>query len=730
MPSGTFPELYRAVFQAARDGLVLVNDDGIYVDVNQTYAELLGSTREAVIGCHFSEFMPAERLHEATAAFVDIKAGGPGLREFPLRAVDGTLVDCEWTLHPHFLPGLSLFSARDIRGRKRAEEAIRASEERYRTLAEQLDDGIFIAGPTGRYVNANSSAAAMLGYTLPELLSIGILEVLHPDEHPRLQEHFELLAGGSAVQSDWRFRRKDGSVFTGEMTGHRLPDGRYQSIVRDVTERRMVERALRESEEMFRFISGRAQVGYWDWNIVSGHLEWSPVCRGLFSLPPGEDPSYDRFIACVHPDDRKRVDQTVRRCLESPDASGYDLEFRAPGADRSERWIHAKGDVVFEAGKAVRMVGVALDVTDSRRTAEALRETQFRLRDSEARFRTLAESIPLLVWACGPEGECDYLSRQWAEYTGIPAAEQLGDKWLAAVHPDDRERTRALWKDAVAVGRLFDVEFRLRGSDGVYRWFKTRALPHRDPAGNIIRWFGTNTDISELKEIEERLRSLNLDLEQFAYSASHDLQEPLRNINIYSELLNDRCRGKLDVEETRFLDFLRAGATRMEQLVRDLLTYTQATRIEKPVQPADATEALNAALHALSTTIRESGATIESGALPTVAVADTHLQLLFQNLVSNALKYRRKSVKADVRITAQRENDRWIFSVADNGIGIEPEYRERIFGMFKRLHNNDAYSGTGIGLAICQRIVERYHGRIWVESEPGQGSKFLFTLPV
>lgn len=237
------------------------------------------------------------------------------------------------------------------------------------------------------------------------------------------------------------------------------------------------------------------------------------------------------------------------------------------------------------------------------------------------------------------------------------------------------------------------------------------------------------TDITARKRSEAELLRANQDLKQFAYSASHDLQEPLRTVRIYSELLAEHLGDKLEGDTRDFLDFVTSGATRMEMLVRDLLAYTQAGQLERPETAEDANAALNGALANLDGAIKASGAEVTSEILPSVMVHATHLQQLFQNLIGNAVKYRRPETPPVVKVTSQRDNESWLFSVSDNGLGIEAEYKERIFGLFKRLHTGDEYSGTGIGLAICQRIVEKYHGRIWVESEIGKGSTFNFTLP-
>jgi light-regulated signal transduction histidine kinase (bacteriophytochrome) len=242
------------------------------------------------------------------------------------------------------------------------------------------------------------------------------------------------------------------------------------------------------------------------------------------------------------------------------------------------------------------------------------------------------------------------------------------------------------------------------------------ALPARDADGKIVKWFGSCTDIDDQKRIEEELRRSNQDLEQFAYSASHDIQEPLRTIKIYGELLTQRYGAQVDAQALEFLRYMRESASRMEILVHDLLAYTQITKVDFPEEDSDANVALTEALANLSGAIAESRAAVTYDRLPSPRVNSTHLRQLFQNLVGNA-------------ISADREAESWVFKVRDNGMGIGAEYQQQIFGLFKRLHTTQAYSGTGIGLAICQRIVERYRGRIWVESEEGRGSTFFFSLP-
>jgi signal transduction histidine kinase len=234
----------------------------------------------------------------------------------------------------------------------------------------------------------------------------------------------------------------------------------------------------------------------------------------------------------------------------------------------------------------------------------------------------------------------------------------------------------------------------------------------------------------EIRSQQEALIQANADLEQFAYSASHDLREPLRSIGIYGDLFA-RSQGTLiDESGRRYLDFIQLGIQRMDALLTDLLTYAHASSIsEGTVEPVQALGPLEAALQSLAGAIHESNAQISLGDMPAVRVHESHLSQIFQNLIGNAIKYRKENQPLQIQVSAERSGTHWVFRIADNGIGVPPHYRETIFGIFKRLHTTGKYSGTGMGLAICQRIIERYRGRIWVESGSGDGSEFVFTLP-
>ncbi|MCU1327884.1 MAG: hypothetical protein JWN34_3254 [Bryobacterales bacterium] len=356
------------------------------------------------------------------------------------------------------------------------------------------------------------------------------------------------------------------------------------------------------------------------------------------------------------------------------------------------------------------------------------------LAGSEARYRQLADSMPQMVWTARGNGLFDYFNARLCDFTGF-GPEQFNNlrSWVSLIHPDDLTQSVDAWTTSVMNAEEYRVEFRLLDRKTQrFGWYLGRALPVRDAAGEVVQWFGTWTDIEDQKRLEAGLRRANQALEQFAYAASHDLREPLRNVAVFTELLQRRCAESLGAEGTSFVETIVGGARRMSQLVDALTEYIQSTHPSgEPATEINVETVLKRVLANLHQRVQETRAEITYDELPRVRMAAVHLEQLLQNLLGNALKYKSDTVSPRVQVSGWRDGADWHFSIRDNGIGMEPAYTEAIFRVFKRLHGSgDKYPGTGIGLAICKSIVERYQGRLWVESALGHGSTFHFTIPI
>ena len=384
----------------------------------------------------------------------------------------------------------------------------------------------------------------------------------------------------------------------------------------------------------------------------------------------------------------------------------------------------------FTGRELLARVGAHLALSRLRRET-AVRERALRDEAESARERvsTILESISDAFVALDPEWRFTYINAEAERASRIPRDETLGQLFwdvFPSVRGTDLEThyLRSMKERVASRTEYFSVPRQ--------RWFEVRMYPAKDGGLSIFYQDITQRKHTEeaMRKTNEALRIANEDLEQFAYSASHDLREPLRMVRTYCQLLSRNYAGKLGPDADQMIGYCLDGTQRMNDLFNDLLAYLGASSpSEEPAVTVPFESVLEAALRNLKTAIDETGATITHDPLPAVAMAPVHGQQIFQNLISNALKYR-SATPPVVHVGARREAGAWIFSVRDNGIGIDPRYRNQVFGLFKRLHSVAAYSGTGIGLAICKKLVERYGGRIWVESEVGKGATFFVSIPV
>ncbi|MBL8211534.1 MAG: PAS domain S-box protein [Bryobacterales bacterium] len=841
---------FRAIFELAAVGLATCDNNGCFLSINERMAEITGYSQAELLGKSYLDVTHPDDRPANRKAVRDLFAGMVSPLEVEKRYVrkDCSIVWVRTTVSvvrdTAGNPIHSIAIVEDITARRQAEEQARESEARYRFLAEAIPQFVWMADDQGNLTYANQHWHAYTGLTWEQTLERGWTSPVHPEDQPRVTAAAIRSAQlGVPFDTEYRLLRHDGQYRWHLARAHRFPlaDGRQRWLgtAIDIEERKLSESALHTERERLQLALDAARMGTWEWDIRTGHVTWShelQLASGLSDFTG----TYNAGMATVHPDDYQLVQQAVDRSLN--ENAPYDVEYRTQPIDGSIRWIQGKGRVIPDAsGAPAKLMGIAMDITsrklaeaEAARTARLLERTlsaisesfisldrQWRflyandrviertgypreallgnvfwdlfpsagetllfteyhrvmedrvprlfevsdprlgpgqtfevhayptdegmcayvmnitdrkraedaLKEREEFYRTLGEAVPDFIWLADAEGQVIYVNQGWQKYTGrsLDDLKNLGWNWFN--HPEDVDPLWLKWDEAHRTGVRFEAEFRYRRHDGRYCWFMGRAVPIRDAAtGEISQWVGTSTEIQKLKEAEETLRRYNIQLEEFAFAAAHDLQEPLRNVSIYSELLTRRLGDRLDGQERDFLQLVRGGALRMSALVRDLLLYTRVLDTQADAPSSDSAAALREVLDALTERLSAAKADVIYDKLPTVPVPHPHLVQIFQNLISNAIKYRDPRRPPEIQITTARATAGWLFSISDNGIGIHPDYHQRVFGLFKRLHGQEI-EGTGIGLTIVKRIIEHYGGKIWLESEPGHGTTFRFTLP-
>ncbi len=526
---------------------------------------------------------------------------------------------------------------------------------------------------------------------------------------------------------------------------HRIRDNLKNLVEERTKELGENEARLRRSQEI-------AHLGSWELDLVNSQLTWSDEVYRIFGLKPQEfGATYQAFLERVHPDDRAAVDAAYSSSLRD-NRDGYDIEHRVVRNDTAEvRVVHEKCEHFRDTdGKIVRSVGMVHDITERKRAEEALRDAAVQKQAAQY-SRTLIEvSIDPLV-TISAEGKITDVNEATLKATGVSRNELIGTDF--SNYFTEPEKARDGYRRVFAKNYVTDYPLTIRHRDGRLTDVLYNASVYRDADGNVLGVFAAARDVTaqnraeaelkrhrdsleilvkerttELEESNKDLARSNENLGQFAYVASHDLQEPLRIMASYSQLLEKRYKDKLDKNADEFIEYIVGAAARMQKLIADLLAYSRAGHKGENLEDVDCNEVVHKVVDNMAATIQEAGGSVIYDSLPVIRAHEAGMIQLFQNLIGNALKFR-GAEPPKVHVSAKKVSGHWAFSVRDNGIGIEPQYFDRIFVIFQRLHAREKYTGTGIGLSICKKIVDNLGGRIWVESKAGKGSTFHFTVP-
>lgn len=729
---------YRFLAESIPQMVWTATPDGMLDYVNKQGSAYFGVPQEALLGDGWLAWVHPEEQESAAERWKrSLDTGDPYESAFRLKR--GSDASWRW----HLVRALPLFgdngnlvewfgTCTDIEDQRQADSKLQQQWSAFDTALSHTPDFIYTFDLAGRFTYVNRALLALWQKTLEEALGKNFFELDYPPElAARLQQQIQQVI-------DTKHLVRDQTPYTGAAgeAGYYeyifVPvldtKGRVRAVAgstRDITEQTLVARQIEDDRRRWRELFSQTPAAI-------------AVLRGPEHTFQWVNSDYVRLVARPA---EFLVGKTVREAF--PDLKGQiyvDLlnsVYRTgkPYTGHESPLRLDRGDGVLQdlyinfvnaatrdpAGEIDGIFVHVIDVTD-------MVEARQRVEESERQFRTLAETIPHLAWMADETGNRLWFNRRWYDYTGTTFDEVENWGWLKVHDPAVLPAVRERWRVAIRSGEAFEMVDPLKAADGSFRSFLTRVEPVKDMEGRVVRWFGTNTDITDQRKIEQELRRMNRELEEFAYVASHDLQEPLRMVNIYTQLILKNPENERE-QLALYSGYVREGVTRMETLIHDLLTFSRSVQIDdSPIGTADLSIAFAEALAVLKGRVEEVGAVIQASTLPVVSGDASQFTHVFQNVLSNALKYRNKDVRPEIVVSAKQDGDLWIISIEDNGIGFEPRYSERIFGLFKRLHK-DEYEGTGLGLAICKRIVERYGGRIWAEGRVGAGATIYFSLP-
>ena len=664
-----------AIIESSDDAIISKDLNGLIRSWNKGAERIFGYSAEEVIGLPVSILAVPERIEAIPDILEKIRRGERiDHYETKRQTKDGRVLDISLTVSPIRNADGEIIGAskvaRDITQQKRTTEL----QERLAAIVESSDDAIISKDLNGIIRSWNQGAERIFGYTAAEAIGKPVIMLAVPERVEEIPNIIERIRRGERVDHyETKRQTKDGRVLDISLTVSPIRNAAgvivgASKIARDITQQK---RAELEREK-----------------LLAREREARVTAELLNQIGPA-------LVSELNVD---RLAQHVT-----------DIATRLVGAQFGALFHNT----VDESGESYVLYTVSgVD------------------REAFANF-PMSRNTPVLAPTFRGQGPVrsdditqDPRYTQNPPHRGMPEGNLPVKSYLAVpVVSRSGEVLAGLFFGHSETGRF--TEWHEQVTSGV----AAQAAIALDNA-RLFAEAGRSREAAERSN--EELRRANADLEQFAYSASHDLKEPLRMVALFSQMLERKYRDKLDAEALQYLNNIVSGAKRMDALVQDLLAYTKSSAGAGPdeeITPLDAEAVLTRALSNLAQSIQESGATIEYGQLPTLCVSEIHLLQLFQNLIENAMKYR-GTENPRIKITASQEGDRWRICVHDNGIGIAAQYKEHVFGLFKRLHTSDKYSGTGIGLAICQRLVLRYGGRIWVESAgEGKGSTFCFTLP-
>ncbi len=750
---------YFDLYNFAPVGYFTLDKNGIILKVNLSGSALLNIERVKLYNNAFIQYVPVDQRnkfhHHIKNAF---ETGIKQTLELKLRKKEGNpfyahletiTVQDENGNFKEFRITIT-----DIQNLKNTEEALKDSEERYRQIFQNNHASMLLINPmNGDIIDANPAATNFYGYTLDELTKIKISDINVSNEKAVLEE-MQKAVSNEKYHFLFKHRLANGEirdvdVYSGliNQKGKNL----LYSIVHDISIQKKAEIALRNSEELFRLIFDQSPLG-----SVITTLDYTPVrINNAYSQILGyskEELLKIKFPEYTQPEDMNIELKKLNRLITG-EIDNYEME---------KRYFHKNGKIVWvnlsvsavkdQTNNIIRFLALVEDITERKKSEAEIRRLANVVESSEDAIITKSLKGHILSWNKGAELIYGYFSQEvLGKHVSMLAPlelkkemDELIDKIKSGIKINNYETVRLtkegkLINIAITLSPVFDSNGKLIAISNISRDITEKKHAEKqleeysDKLANINKILNVEINDHEKAEIKldrliQKLKNSNEELEQFAYVSSHDLREPLRMIISFLQLLKDNYKEDLDQNANDYINYAIDGAKRMDMMINDLLEYSRISSQEREFEYINSEKILETVLLNLKPAIDDVHAIITHDPLPLIYANEQQIIQLFQNLISNAIKYRGKEIPR-IHIFVENVDDEYIFSVKDNGIGIDKKNLERIFTIFQRLHTKEEYEGTGIGLAISKKILQKHRGKIWAESEQGKGTTFYFTIP-
>jgi PAS domain S-box-containing protein len=746
-------ERFRLAFDTSPDSIAISRvSDGVLVSVNKGFIKTSGYTEEEIIGKSSSEINSWKNPGDRDKFINEFRTKGE-VRDFEAQLLTrrgeiyGQLSASIFELKgvPHVL-GIM----RDITERKQAEEAMKQNNSRLELAMQSANMAWWEMDITTGNVIFDHRKSEMLSFPAEKFKHYkDFMALVHPEDNGKAMNAMRMHIDGLAdkYEVEYRILTQSGEYKWFYDIGIVKKDNNGKPLIAtglviDITKRKLAEEVLRDREYLLSSSQRAAHVGTWSWKVGDATTYWSDETYKIYGLSPEMGPpDFEFFFEIIHPEDRHKMREWSEKVLAGLHPAP--VEFRVLRPDGIYRVIRTEGDIVDTIdGVPSRIAGTAYDITERIQAEEEIRQLN-------ERIATATRSARVGIWDWDVVNNLLVWDDQMYELYGLKKDEFSGayEAWVSGLHHEDRQFSEEETNLALQGVKVYDSEFRVVWPDGSIRYLKAKGEVFRDDEGKPIRMLGVNFDITDRKLAEENIRQLNEELEQrvldrtaqleaankelevFSYSVSHDLRAPLRHINGFVDLLNEKYTDLLPEKGKHYLSVIHDASGQMGNLIDDLLQFSRTGRQEMQQTDLDMNFIIQEVVQFNEGETKNRNIDWDIAKLPTIKGDLSLMRMVWFNLISNAIKFTREKDYAQIKIGFTDEKNEFIFYIRDNGAGFDMRYVHKLFGVFQRLHSKQQFEGTGIGLANIQRIIKRHDGRIWAESELNQGATFYFTIP-